>query len=374
MASSCSESCSPLSERDPCTSKEEFHFLYAPSVAAEVEVEENEKSEKGRKRKRNPDNWKKKHVKRHGLRKNSPSEMITNHMECCQKKCIQIFSVPHLQRMRKHFESMMYDEQNIYLNGLLHRRETKKASGHPRKANPAISVNGKRVGRPPAESSMFSFQYSLRNEKGIDIRVCQKAFCKVHGFGPKRIRILRHKVQSGLDLEPDKRGKHTSHRSVSEELKQLVRDHIETYPTRHSHYSRKNNQERVYLPSDMSIARLHREFLQKYDPEFIKLEETNRKRILAHEAIEKLRKPLITEHMYHDIFVTEYNIYFGYPRSDSCSTCDSLTIQIESASESEKPKLQESLQAHQQLAEEGYHAFRYDRDLSYKSWGEQAAS
>ena len=38
--------------------------------------------------------------------------------------------------------------------------------------------------------------------------------------------------------------------------------------------------ERVYLPSDLSIARLHREFLH---PEYIKLEEENSKLILAHE-------------------------------------------------------------------------------------------
>ena len=39
-------------------------------------------------------------------------------------------------------------------------------------------------------------------------------------------------------------------------------------------------------------------------------------------AVQKLRKPL-------DIFVEEYNIHFGYPRTDRCSTCDSLAIQIE---------------------------------------------
>ena len=47
----------------------------------------------------------------------------------------------------------MYDEQNVYLNGLLHRRETVKTSGHPRKSNPA-TASGKRVGRPPAEESV----------------------------------------------------------------------------------------------------------------------------------------------------------------------------------------------------------------------------
>ena len=52
----------------------------------------------------------------------------------------------------------------------------------PRKSNLATSSNGERVGRPPAEDSMFSFNYSLQNEKGVDVRVFQNSFCDVHGL------------------------------------------------------------------------------------------------------------------------------------------------------------------------------------------------
>ena len=88
-----------------------------------------------------------------------------------------------------------------------------------------------------------------------------------------------------------------NHCSVDEGVKKLVKN-IETFPTRHSHYSRKDNQERVYLPSDLPIARLYHDFLEKHDPDYIVLDEENRKRVLAHEPIQKLRKPLISEHMY----------------------------------------------------------------------------
>ena len=81
-----------------------------------------------------------------------------------------------------------------------------------------------------------------------------------------------------------------------------------------------------------------------------------------------MRKPLATEHLYHDIFVTEFNIHFGYPHTDSCNTCDSLTVQIEAATESERPQLEKTLEAHQQLAQEGYEAFRYDRQMSKETW------
>ena len=82
-------------------------------------------------------------------------------------------------------------------------RRNQKNSGNRRKANPSLSAGGKRVGRSPAEESRFSFKYSIRNEKGIDVRVCQKTFCSVYGFGPKTLLVLRKKCSGKLD--PDKR-------------------------------------------------------------------------------------------------------------------------------------------------------------------------
>lgn len=87
------------------------------------------------------------------------------------------------------------------------------------------------IERPTAEDSQFSFTYSLQNGKGIRVHTYQKAFCDIHGFGPKRLQILQRKLRQGLELEPDKRGKHSSHSSVDEDIKKLVREHIETFPT-----------------------------------------------------------------------------------------------------------------------------------------------
>jgi len=69
----------------------------------------------------------------------------------------------------------MYDEQNVYLNGLLHCRETVRTSGHPRKGNPVTSSE-KRIERPSAEENHFSLGYLLHNDKGINVHICQKAF------------------------------------------------------------------------------------------------------------------------------------------------------------------------------------------------------
>ena len=268
---------------------------------------------------------------------------------------------------------MYYEEQNIYLDGILKRRETKRTRGHPRKACPTVSVTGKRVGRPPAEDSSFTYEYYIRSEQGIDVKVCQKAFCSVYGFGPKRLLVLRKKQQK-TGLEPDQRGRHDKHVSVDESMKELIREHIQSFPTRHSHYSRSDNSGRVYLSLELSIARLHRMFLETHDPEYIQMEQSNIQRRIVHEPAEKLRKPFVSEHLYHDIFVTEFNIHFGYPRSDTCDTCDSLKLQIDQASEPEKATLQQEHEDHLALAKCGYSTLCYDQNLSNQSWKAQEHS
>ena len=118
----------------------------------------------------------------------------------------------------------------------------------------------------------------MRNDKNIDVKVCQKAFCKIHGFSPKRLQILRCKIEDAVGeatIELDKRGKHKNQPQIGEDVRELVREHIRSFPARGSHYSRKDNPGRTYLSPTLSIARLYKDFLEKNDPEFVRLEEDN---------------------------------------------------------------------------------------------------
>ena len=149
----------------------------------------------------------------------------------------------------------------------------------------------------------------------------------------------------------DKCGKHGNHRQISEDVCELIRDHIHSFPAQSSQYSRSNNSGRVYLSPELSIACLYRDFLEKHDPEIIKKQEENRERVVSHQPQKALPKPLASQHFYHDIFVTEFNIYFGYPRLDMCDTCDSLTNKIDHARAvgEDTQELEKELEAHKEL-------------------------
>lgn len=158
---------------------------YDPMQVEEGEVEidripttqAHKPPQRGRKRVRNPEGWTRKHVKRKGLRQNTPQVTIDAILvkECCNKKCVQHLSAEYLTTLRQHFGTLTYEEQNLYLTGLVVRKETKKSVGHRRKSNPTVGKNGKKLGRPPAEESSFSVEYQIRNEKGLIRR-----FTKMH--------------------------------------------------------------------------------------------------------------------------------------------------------------------------------------------------
>ena len=141
---------------------------------------------------------------------------------------------------------------------MLHQHHTKKSSGHKRKINPTLTCNEKRLGRPPAEESAFSFEYKVKNEKGFDVKVCRKAFCALHGCSPKQLQVLRRKIEAAgeANIELDKCGKHGNQQRIGD-VRELIREHIRSFPARASHYSRKDNCGRTYLSPELSIAHLH---------------------------------------------------------------------------------------------------------------------
>jgi len=47
-------------------------------------------------------------------------------------------------------------------------------------------------------------------------------------------------------------------------------------------------------------------------------------------------KPKVKEWLYRKIFTEEFNIGFGYPRSDTCETYDLLKVAIDSTEDEQK--------------------------------------
>ena len=294
--------------------------------------------QKGRKRLRYIQLWKKRRQK---ARKDSGKAYKTYKGEQQDKKrmadilfcrcnlhCSSNVARSERERIFREFYQLgNHDSQNKYLYGLIERTMPKRKV-------------------PSAKTSRVnSFVYRLRLSNGNHVQICKQTFCQVHGIGKRRVENLCTAMTSGVLSCSDGRGKHANRpHALSESLKEQVRQHISSFPSRESHYSRQSNKNRKYLPEGLSIARMYRLYLEKYEPDICDGE-----------------KPQVKEWLYRKIFTEEFNIGFGYPRSDTCETCDLLKVAIDSAEhEEECTKLQTELATHHENAAKGYESLRSD--------------
>ena len=87
---------------------------------------------------------------------------------------------------------------------------------------------------------------------GVRKKVCKTAFIRILGISHSRVdRALKSKTSEGV-LIPDQRGRHANHPQLP--LTQLERtiQHINSFPTVKSHYSRKDNGNLRYLDSTIT--------------------------------------------------------------------------------------------------------------------------
>lgn len=186
------------------------------------------------------------------------------------------------------------DCQNLYLGGLIQCNLVKNRTNRPDSADAVLHS--------------YSYSYKVRVKRTdamIEIPVCYKGFIAIHGITPRRIQTIQEQLTTYGKVLPDKRGKHKNRpHGLTEETTAKVHEHIQSLRGRKSHYSLKKS-DKIYLPAELNITKLHEMYKTK-----------NPNNPVSYDS-------------YRKIFETNYNISFGYPRSDTCSHCDDLDAKIE---------------------------------------------
>ncbi|KAJ8666483.1 hypothetical protein QAD02_008145 [Eretmocerus hayati] len=203
-------------------------------------------------------------------------------------------------------------------------KQVGKDSGTPpasdSESEPDLEMIGK--GKKYGKSS-----YNLPNEKGKLIPVCRKMFLKTLGISYQRVRTaLKRKRESGLTgvISSDKRGRHTENRPhrVPESVKDTARAHIESFPTMESHYCREGTAKNYLDESIESLAMMYKLYIES-------ARENNIGRV-------------VSEHMYKDLFNTEYNLEFFIPKKDRCEKCEAYKL----LSKDDKTPKRDSMRKH----------------------------
>ena len=297
-----------------------------------VPISQNKASSRTRKRKRNTEQRKK--VTRKRLR-NSGQEYVTERGTVCAAKrlgpscscrrhCFNVLTDNQCDKICSDFWKMGdFDYQNAYLFG-----QIKCYSPVRRRAN---------IAHDSEYLKQHTFAYYVKSSTSHDVRVCKKAFLSIHGLHQNagRLENILTQITTGSGIpKQDSRGKHHNrpNRTAGDVVK-FVKDHISSFPVYQSHYSRRDNINRVYLGEDLNIAKMHRLYTEL--------------------GIEK-NWPKVKPELYRRIFCEEFNIGFKLPQIDTCKVCDQLQIQINAASDSQKPELESRLAEHKKKAESAF--------------------
>lgn len=99
----------------------------------------------------------------------------------------------------------------------------------------------------------------------------------------------------------------------NEAKKQLVIDHIQTFTCCASHYGRRGAPGRKYLPSDLSVKKIHYLFKQQ-----------------DHEAV--------SYSLYYFVFRQGFNLGFGHPAIDACAMCTKFRLRVQDPGLTEEEK------------------------------------
>lgn len=266
--------------------------------------QEEQHISKGRKRKSNPEMWKK------NLRKNlrllgkdyigsdgkkRPKRSIDLKPCLCRFKCSDYHSDEcRMEIFHQFWELGHYERQGDFIRDHIRERPPKMRSASSEKQR----------------SSTREFVLNLDTNQ----RVCKDFFMKTLDIGPKMIEIALKKKSGGTAAMGDKRGRHVPANKTKDDMLHRIRKHIESFPKMNSHYARKDTS-REFLSADLNVRKMYNLFSSKCQTDGV---------------------DTCTEKTYRKVFNEEYNISFHRPKKDLCSTCETYKIkQKENLNDSE---------------------------------------
>lgn len=213
--------------------------------------------------------------------------------ECKRLKCFQVISKDNAKKIISDFNELSsVNEQSLYLAGMINVHHVKNR--RPRKNEDDAKFH----------ENVFTYKVRItENDLVKEIPVCYKAFLSLHGVSAKRVQNIQKSLKITGKAPVDKRGIYDhKHCRSSPEVEASVINHISSFKGRQSHYSL-NKTRKIYLPESLNVKKMYELYLAG-------------------------NYPRVSYEYYRKIFVTKFNLGFGYPRSDTCSTCDQYQAEV----------------------------------------------
>ena len=164
---------------------------------------------------------------------------------CCESYlCTDLFSIEELKEIhQEYWLNLSPPEKKMFLYHNIN------------SAAPKRKKNDRIIERKTSRS------YYLKNK-----RVCGKFFLMVLGY--RCDAVITHIFKNGHEqVTPpaDDRGKQPCNKKTTDKIKDAIVEHVNTYNPHVSHYRRENCPQRRYLPPDISVTKLYKTFIEKYE-------------------------------------------------------------------------------------------------------------
>lgn len=145
--------------------------------------------------------------------------------------------------------------------------------------------------------------YSLPIDS-TNIRVCKVFYLTTLDINHKRVQRFHENKQNICGTPTNLQWGQSANNTVSEEILEGIRAHINSLPRVKSHYNRANTK-KEYLPEGLNLFILYEEYVKKCTSNCVKPAKI---------------------HLYRQIFNNEFNIAFHTPKKDRCDTCEAMKM------------------------------------------------
>ncbi|KAK3865670.1 hypothetical protein Pcinc_028734 [Petrolisthes cinctipes] len=163
--------------------------------------------------------------------------------------------------------------------------------------------------------------------------LCKTGFLSILGISEARVKTAMLSMSSTGSPRGDLRGHHPPGVMVSREVVNRVLQHILSFPTVSSHYTRAKSPHMRYLEGHLNIRKLYRLYLLWMEEHY-----RTEKRVKLSFYRKKFRG---------------FNLGFKPPMTDTCTRCDTFKVAIEKANPEAKAELRENNEKHLDLARRG---------------------
>lgn len=170
-----------------------------------------------------------------------------------------------------------------------------------------------------------TISYTVPDQDGNFVQICRKTFMDIFDVTQKRLVGLINKKKMGDTTFTDRRSNNKPSKFTDND-RQLIHQHINSFPRDVSHYSRAKS-EKQFLSPDLNIHRLFKSFL------------------------EKNKGSSVSYKFYRGVFKSDFpKLSFHRPRVDTCHTCDRLNCESKQ-NNSDGTKAKAQLELHHRKVE-----------------------